>query len=247
VISERLPVAPRTSGLQAEAAFKEWMRRFVTGAAELRAFEADEIDAVLDPVTGTAVLLPKAQAALQDSNRLVLGVLDRLPAQICVIDARGTVLIANRAWQSFIAAHAGAGLGIGEGANFLAACKSTGPSERMRAEAVAAAVLRVLAGEGGPVSCDYVCHSHGVHCTFTLGVVGITGDGPAHALVTRENVTEHKRAGEPRGSVRTRAGRIAAVAQAGIANGVLATVPTKQYERLLSGLEPVCVTYGDVL
>lgn len=247
MIAEPPSLAPHAFDLRAEAAFRDWVRRVVTSAPELRALEAGEIDAVMDSGTGSAVLLPEAQAALRDSSRLVRSALDALLGQICVIDAAGTVVITNRAWQSFITARAGAGLGVREGSNFLAACRNSVVGERMHAEAVAAAVLRVLAGERGRLSCDYVCRPPGVHCAFTLSIVGIAGAGPVHAVVTRENLSEHKRPSASRGSGRTQASRIAAVARAGIANRVLATVPASEYERLLSGLEPVCLTYGDVL
>jgi hypothetical protein len=61
------PAAPARSpsDLQAEAAFKDWVRRLVKGAAELHALETGQVDAVVDPATGTAILLPEAQAALR--------------------------------------------------------------------------------------------------------------------------------------------------------------------------------------
>ena len=111
------------SELRAEAAFKDWVRRLVKGAAELRAFEAGQLDAVMDPTTGRAVLLPEAQAAVQGSNRLVLSALDALPGDVCVLDAAGTVVMTNRAWRTFVVARGGAGLGVREGVNFLAACR----------------------------------------------------------------------------------------------------------------------------
>ena len=86
-------VATGAAGVQAEAAFKHWVRRLVKGAAELQAFEAGQIDAVMDPATGSAILLPEAQAALQGSTRLVLSALDALPGDVCVIDAAGTVVM----------------------------------------------------------------------------------------------------------------------------------------------------------
>ena len=70
---ESLPAASSPSDLQAEATFKEWVRRLVKGVAELKALEAGQIDAILDPATGSAILLPAAQAALRRSTRLVLG------------------------------------------------------------------------------------------------------------------------------------------------------------------------------
>jgi CRP-like cAMP-binding protein len=235
------------SDLQAEAAFKDWVRRLVKGAAELQAFESGQIDAVMDPETGNAILLPEAQAALQGSSRLVLNALDALPGDVCVLDSTGTVIITNRAWRAFIVAHPGAGLGVREGANFLEACRDAGAREHVQAEAIAAGLRQVLAGGLEPFRSDYVCHSPGGRCAFTLNIVGLAGDGPVHAVVTRENVSERKRASASRSSGRTKASRIAAMLQAGTANRVLAALPATEYERLLAGLEPVQLTYGEVL
>lgn len=126
--SAPLPTAQSASDQQAEDAFKDWVRRLIKGAAELRAFEAGQIDAVMDPATGSAILLPEAQAALQ------------------------------------------------------------------------------------------------------VRVVG-----------------ERKRPNASRGVGRTKASRIAAVARAGTPNRLLAALPAKEYERLLASLEPVRLTYGEVL
>ncbi len=233
--------------LQAEAAFKDWVCLLVKGAAELRAFEGGQVDAVMDPTTGSAILLPEAQAALQGSSRLVLSALDALPGDVCVLDAAGTVVMTNRGWRTFIAARAGAGLGVREGVNFLAACRDAGASERVHAEAVAAGLRQVLSGGRELFRCEYVCDSSGGHCAFTLTIAGITGNGAVHAVVTRENVSERKRASASRGCGRTKASRIAAIAQADAPNRLLAALPAKEYERLLAGFEPVKLTYGEVL
>ena len=239
------PAALSPSDLQAEAAFKDWVRRLVKGAAELQAFEAGQIDAVMDPATGNAILLPEAQAALQGSSRLVLSALDALPGEVCVLDSTGTVIITNKAWRAFVVARAGAGLGVREGGNFFEACRDAGAREHVQAEAVAAGLSQVLAGELDQFRCDYVCHSPGGRCAFTLNIAGIAGDGPVHAVVARENVSE--RAGSSRSSGRTKASRIAMVMQAGTTNRLLATLPPTEYEQLLGGLEPVQLTYGEVL
>jgi CRP-like cAMP-binding protein/PAS domain-containing protein len=241
------PAALSPSGLQAEAAFKDWVRQLVKGAAELQAIEAGQVDAVMDPATGNAILLPEAQAALHGSSRVVLSALDALPGEVCVLDSTGRVIITNRAWRAFIVARAGAGLGVREGANFLEACRDADVSERMQAEAIAAGLRRVLAGGLELFRCNYVCHSPGGRCAFTLNIAAIAGDGQVHAVVTRENVSERKRVVTSRSSGRTRAGRIAAVMQAGTTNRLLAALPAKDYERLLASLEPVQLTYGEVL
>jgi CRP-like cAMP-binding protein len=53
------------SDRRAAAKFRKWIRQVVKGAAELRAVESGQIDAVMDAVTGSAILLPEARAALQ--------------------------------------------------------------------------------------------------------------------------------------------------------------------------------------
>ena len=112
------------SGSDAESAFKEWLRRLVRGTAELRAFDAGEIDAVMDPGGGSAILLPPARAALQRSSRLLLKAIDALPCEICVLDPAGTVVMTNQAWRTYVSAHAGMGLGLSDGLNVFAAFRT---------------------------------------------------------------------------------------------------------------------------
>jgi CRP-like cAMP-binding protein len=240
-------VATGSADVEAEAAFKHWVRRLVKGAAELQAFEAGQIDAVMDPTTGSAILLPEAQAALQGSSRLVLSALDALPGDVCVIDTAGTVVMTNRAWREFVAARGGAGLGVREGVNFLAACRDVSASEGVCAEAVAVGLRQVLAGGRKRFRCEYVCDSSGGHCAFTFTIAGIAGNGAVHAVVTRENVSGRQRASAPGGFRHTKASRIAAIAQAAAPNRLLAALPAKEYERLLAGFEQVKLTYGEVL
>jgi CRP-like cAMP-binding protein len=241
-------LAPRSpADLQAEAVFKDWVRRLVKGTAALRAFETGQIDAVMDPTTGSAILLPEARAALQGSSRLVLSALDALPGDVCVLDAAGTVIMTNRAWRTFVAARAGAGLGVCEGADFLAACRDVSASERVHAEAVAAGLRRVLAGDRELFRCEYVCDSPDGPCAFTLTIAGIAENGAVNAVITRGNVSELRRARASRRSGRTKASRVAAIAQAETPNRLLAALPAKEYERLLAGFEPVKLGYGEVL
>ena len=57
------------------AGFKGSMLRLVKGGAERRAIEAGEVDAVMDPATGSALLLPEAQAALRENGARVRSLL----------------------------------------------------------------------------------------------------------------------------------------------------------------------------
>ncbi len=65
-MSSALPnTGPIETDPQAETEFWKWIRRVVKGAAELRAVEAGQIDAVMDSETGRAILVPAARAALK--------------------------------------------------------------------------------------------------------------------------------------------------------------------------------------
>jgi hypothetical protein len=143
---EALLAARASSGLETEANFARWVRQVVRGAAELQAFEAGQIDAIMDPATGSAILSPGARSALQGSNGMALAVLDALPSEVCVVDSAGTVVATNRAWRAFVDSRGGAGLAVREGANFFAACCDAVSSDRAHAPAVAMGLRQVLVG-----------------------------------------------------------------------------------------------------
>ena len=55
---------PALSDTHAERGFKKAILRLVKGGPERLAIEAGQIDAIIDPETGNAILLPDAQRAL---------------------------------------------------------------------------------------------------------------------------------------------------------------------------------------
>lgn len=238
--------AQSPSDLQAQKTFMDWVRGFVKGTAERAALEAGQIDAVIDPATGSAVLLPDAQAAVDGSGRLALSVLDALPGEVCVLDSAGMVVMTNRAWRAFGTVRAGAGLGVCLGANFLAACTNAPQTERVHAMALAAGLRQVLAGVRSLFRCAYVCEWAGEQSAFTMTITGIVRDGAVHAIVARAS-DERKRTGTSRASGRTQAARKAEATRAMTANRMLAALPATEYERLLAEAEPVQLTYGEVL
>jgi CRP-like cAMP-binding protein len=94
---------------------------------------------------------------------------------------------------------------------------------------------------------EYGCLASDGRCTFTLTIAHFAANGVAHALVTREHVGKHKEAVAFGASKRASVHRVAAMARAGTSNRLLAALPEDEYQRLLARLEPVQLTYGQVL
>jgi len=238
---------PTPSASEAESAFKEWLRRLVRGTAELRAFDAGEIDAVMDPSSGRAILLHPTRVALQRSSQLLLNAIDALPCEICVLDPAGTVVMTNQAWRTYVSAHAGSGLALSDGLNVFAACRQVQTGERVGAAAVASGLRLVLTGKRDLVRCQYVHDSPRGQRSFTFAITGFRTDGSLHAMLTRERVSEGDSTRLAVRSDRADAKGIAATGLADVPNRLLAALPASQRERLLDGLESVTLHYGEVL
>jgi CRP-like cAMP-binding protein len=232
---------------KAAVAFKAWLRRLVTDSAELVAFDAGEIDAVMDRNSVSALLLPEAQAALYDSNRIVLSALDALPGEVCVLDTMGVVVMTNKAWRVSGAAHARAGLDVRTGENFFDACLDAPESERAQANSVAVGLRKILTGMRQSLDFRYVCPSPRGRRSFTLTMAATSAQGPVYVLLTREWHSEPRQTGKFNGNTWGKVRRISSAARAGAENRLLAALPSKDYAQLASGLEPVTITHGEVL
>jgi len=232
---------------KAAAEFKTWLRRLVTDTAELVAFDAGEIDAVMDRNSVSALLLPEAQTALHDSHRIALSALDALPGEICVLDAMGIVVMTSKAWRVSGAAHARAGLDVRAGENIFDACLDAPAGERAHANAVAAGLRKMLAGMRQLLRFRYVCPSPRGRSVFTLTMAATTAQSPVYTLLTREWHSPRQQTGKISGVAAGKVRRIATAVRSGAQNRLLAALPSKDYAQLASGLEPVTITYGEVL
>ncbi len=230
-----------------QVAFRAWLRQLVSGAAELDAFDAGEIDAVMDRDRGCAHLLPEAQNALNWSTGISLSALDALPGEVCALDASGGVVMANKAWRVAGAAHARAGLDVRTGENIFTACRDAPASERAHADAVAAGLREVLAGMKQSLTRRYVCRTPRGRSAFTLTMTAAAAPGAVNALLTREwhDVRRRIAATEERPAEKPHAAATAAGAV--VENRLLAALPAKEYARLARNLEPVTISYGEVL
>lgn len=179
------------------------------------------------------------QAASQESTGIARAALDALPAQICVLDSAGTIVLANSAWRAFVVAKGCIGIGVSEGGNYLGVCDNAGEGERVNAIAIASGIRQVIARERELFHYEYACNSRIRRYWFMLTVTGLP-ESAGHVVLSHERTTRRKRADQP-------AGPDSPSATLPTANSLLAAVPRTEYQRLAAALEPVSLTFGDVL
>ncbi len=207
----------------------------------------------------------QSEALAEKSIRFACDTLDALAVQVRVLDSAGTVIMANKLSGAFATGNRGIGAGVPEGANYLEMCDKARGNERVDGVAIAAGIRQVIAGDSPLFRYEYVRDSPAGQYWFNLTVTAFPGDGAARVVVARENVTERKRIERIPGdgaahrivarinvAERKRQKRLLRlehnVAKGGpIANRLLAALPRKDYHGLLAGLEPVTLTFGEVL
>lgn len=211
-------------------------------------------------------LRKQAEALAQKPIRLACDTLDALAVEVCVLDAAGTVIMANKPSGIFATDNRGIGAGVPEGANYLDVCDKARGDERVDGVAIAAGIRHVIARENPLFRYEYVCNSPAAgQYWFNLTVTALPGVGPAQVVVSRENVTARKSVeriagdGAAHGIVarisvaeRRRQQRLLvldhkAVKGGPVANRLLAALPRKDFNGLLACLEPVTLTFGEVL
>ncbi|HMH19873.1 MAG TPA: helix-turn-helix domain-containing protein [Burkholderiales bacterium] len=207
-------------------------------------------------------LRKQSEALAQKPIRVARDTLDALALQVCVLDSAGTVIVANKPSGTSGAGSGGIGAGFPEGANYLEVCDQARGKERADGLAIAAGIRQVIAGDSPLFRRECVCDSLAGRCWFTLTATAFPGDGAARVVVLREYLIERKRVerisgnGAAHAAVR-RVGRKRVERLQGpdgkdaeggaVVNSLLAALPRKDYADLLSGLEPVTLTCGEVL
>jgi PAS domain S-box-containing protein len=135
----------------------------------------------------------QAQAMLLEPAGLANTVLNALGAAIGVLDQTGTLLASNQAWRAVAATDTNIGASAAEGCNFLEECEGAGGNERLDGVAIAAGIRQVIAGTRALFRYDYACDSPKGRLWFALCATRVAGDTAAHAVVSREDITDRKR------------------------------------------------------
>jgi len=129
----------------------------------------------------------RAVRELVVAREFVQGTLDSLAAHIAVLDARGAIIMTNRAWEEFARANGG-GPATTIGSSYLAACK--GGDADVRSSAAADGLRAIIAGKSSEFTMEYPCHGPGDMRWFQMRAARYEGPGPASVVVAHDDITE---------------------------------------------------------
>ena len=147
--------------------------------------------------TGRSIQLQRAQE--QSRHRYAdrqAAILDALPANLALLDARGMIISVNEKWRRFALANEMRIAGDGIGHNYLAVCAhAIGPDAALAGE-VAVGIRSVLGGQASTYSVEYPCHSPTERRWFQMTVTPLADHYLEGAVVMHIDVTGRKQAEE---------------------------------------------------
>ena len=135
---------------------------------------------------------------LEASHLFAHSILDGLTAQVCVLDEKGAILLANRAWINFLIAHGGDPERVIKQTNYLDLynenTKSMPFAQKLHQDKsfFYQHLLNVLAGNQDYFEVEYPVHSADAHRWFIARVARIQGTNPARIIVSHDDVTALK-------------------------------------------------------
>lgn len=127
---------------------------------------------------------------LAETRDYFSNVINSLDAHLCILDAKGSILTTNRAWQVFGAQRGIGGAECGEGTNYLEVCRDSRVPCCDSACDLADAIEAVIRGEREGAVIEYECHEAGRERWFQARVSPFLGDSEASAVVSHVEVTE---------------------------------------------------------
>jgi PAS domain S-box-containing protein len=183
-------------GLTAGAEIAALIDQLQSADSRLEELLGSQVDSVMDRHS-RPILLRRAQGELHQHEIVrQAAILNALPANIALLDARGRVVSINAAWREFAQANGLGGDGCGVGQDYLAVCDAAMGDDAVQAHAVATGLRGVLDSTLADFSCEYACHSPDEQRWFKMRVSPLATYAYSGAVVMHTNITESRQAAE---------------------------------------------------
>jgi two-component system, chemotaxis family, CheB/CheR fusion protein len=134
----------------------------------------------------------RGEEALREQEQFLRSTIDGLSANICVIDAQGTIVVTNRAWNAFAAENDATPGTMGEGVSYLDVCQKVSDHERESVQELAVAIRGVLDGALPEFAREYPCHAPDTERWFFCRVNPFQVAGARFAVISHEDITALK-------------------------------------------------------
>jgi len=159
----------------------------------LEELTAGEVDVVLDS-EGRAFFLRRAHDELRhiESARQA-AILNALPTHIALLDAHGSIVSVNQAWQAFAIANELRQPDYGIGASYLAVCDDARGEGAEDARKAAAGIRTVLCGSSQAYSLEYPCNSPTAIGWALLTVTPLADGSSGGAVVMHLDISQERR------------------------------------------------------
>ncbi|MBL8794516.1 MAG: PAS domain-containing protein [Planctomycetia bacterium] len=156
-----------------------------------------QVRGALDILVDVSRYQPAARR-IAAQERFARAVLDSLSDHIAVLDRDGNIVAVNDAWENFAADNdADGATRLGQGLNYLAACRAARSADDAFAERALAGIEAVLRRRQSSFLLEYPCHSPTEQRWFLMNVTPLYGD-EGGAVVSHVNITERRLAHEAR-------------------------------------------------
>lgn len=134
----------------------------------------------------------RVQLELENSTRFLHAAIDSIPAQVAILDERGTILFVNSSWKRFAEKNDYRGTDFGVGRNYLAMCDCGTQPEGVIASDVARGIRGVMNGELKSFEYEYPCDSSTEVHWFLMTVSQFDCHEPIRLVVSHLNITERR-------------------------------------------------------
>ncbi len=129
----------------------------------------------------------KTEQALRESERFARSTVDALLKHIAILDAEGTIIHVNKAWNTFAEQNNLQTNFVGM--NYFDACANLSDGS---VSEVVQGIKGVISGYKPSFSYEYPCETADGVKWFMMRVSRFQGDGPVRVVISHDNITERK-------------------------------------------------------